>query len=100
MGIKKRKEKNKHKNPSNGTKENLNSSLISIKSLTPKQTAIKFQKLFMQSLKLSSKNLGIQFKESHFLPVSRDLDPINNNIDFGSLDVLRLFLDSNYQNVQ
>ena len=100
LRIKRRKERSKLKrNPSNGSKMSSNVSVVSIESMKPKESAIKFQKIFCQTLEISSKNLGILFNESHFLSVSRDLDPINNNIDFGSLDVLRLFLDSNYQNI-
>jgi len=54
----------------------------------------------MKTLQISSKNLGILFDESHFLPVSREgLDPITFNLNVGSLDVLKSFLLSKYQNV-
>eukprot|EP01084_Bolivina_argentea_P047418 87374_1 len=99
LRIKKKKQKNKTNKNNNKPKNTHRIQTISFESMKPIQIAKEFQKLILKTFKTTSKELQFEFKPCHFIEINRDIDPINNNINSGSLDILNLFLRNYYCNI-
>ena len=74
-------------------------SLQKLIDMNPNEMAIEMQKLFLMTLGTANKRLDFLFKSNHFVQLSeeRDVDPIDNDVDSGSLDILGNFLKKQYQ---
>eukprot|EP01083_Nonionella_stella_P071459 191953_1 len=101
LRMKKRKAKNAPTTAKSNTKKgNTNTSSSTLTWMKPADQANQMQKVLMETLKATTKDLGFQFKASHFVEISRGhLDPIHNDTRSGSLDVLRTFLNGCYANI-